>query len=272
MIAPPPAPSTAPEKTTDELIQHVSASRLNTFHQCRLKFYFRYVLGLQKTKSPALHVGTTVHAVLQAWNRARWKKQSITDEALQGVFEKSWREEQADAPVSWEGEDEAKEKDAAWNLLRSYFAQNVIPHDEKPEAVEVPVECDLSQHGLTRLVGIIDLVRAGGRIVDFKTSATTPNSERVVHLHETQLACYALLYRDATGTSENGIELHHLIKQKTPKIAVTPLGPMTDGQKTKLFRAIDSYLNGIRSRDWIPSPNVFNCACCEYWRECRAWT
>lgn len=272
MIAPPAPPATVSEKSTEELVQHVSASRLNTFHQCRLKFYFRYVLGIQKQKSSALHVGTTVHAVLQAWNRARWKKQSVTTDDLHNVFEKSWREEQVDAPVNWDGDDEAKEMDAAWNLLRSYFSQNVIPHDEKPEGVEVPVECDLSQHGLTRLVGIIDLVRRGGRIVDFKTSATTPNPDRVVHLHETQLACYAVLYRDATACNESGIELHHLIKQKTPKVVVTPLGPMTEAQKTKLFRAVDSYLNGITRRDWIPSPNTFNCACCEFWRECRAWS
>ena len=44
-----------------DLIQTVSASRLTTFQQCRLKFYFRYVLGLQKPKTPALHVGGAVH-------------------------------------------------------------------------------------------------------------------------------------------------------------------------------------------------------------------
>ena len=44
----------------------VSASRLSLFLQCRLKFYFRYVLKLQKPKTPSLHLGSTVHAVLKA--------------------------------------------------------------------------------------------------------------------------------------------------------------------------------------------------------------
>ena len=48
---------------TSDLLTKVSASRLNCFHQCRLKFFFRYVRKLKKDKTPALHVGTTVHAV-----------------------------------------------------------------------------------------------------------------------------------------------------------------------------------------------------------------
>jgi hypothetical protein len=37
------------------------------------------------------------------------------------------------------------------------------------------------------LVGVIDLVRAGGRIVDFKLTGKTPDPEMVTHMHGTQL-------------------------------------------------------------------------------------
>ena len=59
------------------LQETVSASRLSLFLQCRLKFYFRYVLKLQKPKTPALHVGSSVHSVLKAWNKARWLQQPL---------------------------------------------------------------------------------------------------------------------------------------------------------------------------------------------------
>ena len=58
--------------TLERLTSSVSASRLNCFHGCRLKFYFRYVLALPKPKRPTLHVGHTVHAVLASWHKARW--------------------------------------------------------------------------------------------------------------------------------------------------------------------------------------------------------
>src|SRR6266481_6755055 len=73
-------------------------------------------------------------------------------------------------------------------LIRLYLCETPIAPDEKPEAVEVGVEADLSGHGLPLLVGVIDLVRAGGRIVDFKTSARKPNAELLAHTAETQTA------------------------------------------------------------------------------------
>ena len=54
-----------------ELQRTISASRLGCWQQCRLKFYFRYVLRLSKRPTPSLHVGSVVHAVLQAWNLGR---------------------------------------------------------------------------------------------------------------------------------------------------------------------------------------------------------
>jgi CRISPR/Cas system-associated exonuclease Cas4 (RecB family) len=265
------APPVKNGRSPAELLAKVSASRLQTFHTCRLKFYFRYVLRLEKPKSPALHVGSAVHFVLQTWNRARWRGEPIDLAILRQVFGSFWVFEQAESPVEWEGESEPKEMEAAWLLARTYLEQTPIPANEKPEAVEVEAEADLSRHGLPTLIGFIDLVRAGGRIVDYKTAAQTPNSERAVHLHELQLSCYGVLYRDATGHNESGFELHHLVKLKTPKLVITEAGPMTAGQEAKLFRAIESYVEGVQREDWVPSPNTMTCACCEYFNECRQW-
>ena len=141
-----------------------------------------------------------------------------------------------------------------WSTTSS---ETPIKADEKPEAVEVGVEADLSRHGLPTLVGIIDLVRAGGRIVDFKVVGKTPGPEQVVHVHEVQLTSYSLLYRDATGRKESGLELHHLVKTKAPKLVVSLLPPATEQQQTRLFRQIESYqagpgAEGFRSLARVP--------------------
>ena len=52
------------------LQEEVSASRLSLFLQCRLKFYYRYVLRLKKPKTASLHVGNSVHSALKAWSKA----------------------------------------------------------------------------------------------------------------------------------------------------------------------------------------------------------
>ena len=73
MIALAPARKPAVPDPTEHLTSVVSASRLNCFHSCRLKFYFRYVLELVKPSTAALFVGKAVHAALQQWSTARWR-------------------------------------------------------------------------------------------------------------------------------------------------------------------------------------------------------
>ena len=79
------------------------------------------------------------------------------------------------------------ERSKAWGLVEMYLRETPIPVEEKPMGVEVSVERDLSEHGLPSLRGIIDLERSNGQIVDFKTSATTPNAEQAGGRHESVL-------------------------------------------------------------------------------------
>ena len=246
----------------------VSSSRLNTFTQCRLKFFFRYVEEIPKPKTPALHVGSVIHTALKTWNKARWRKEPLTLIQLHQEFAKAWVDQEED-PVEWEN-DETEHMATAWRLLETYIRESPVPVDERPQAVEVPVEADLG-NGLPKLVGVLDLVRGGGVIVDFKSTSQTPNPETAVHVHEIQTTCYSVLYREATGRTETGIELHSLVKLKTPKVVVASLPPATDQQKERLLRVIESYLHGLDMRDFVPSPGI-GCLSCEFFNECRQWS
>jgi len=252
------------------LVEEISASRLKRWSTCRLQFYFHYVAQIKKPVTPALHVGKTVHAVLQNWNLARWRGQHRTIDDLSDLFTQTWDEDQLDQDINWNGE-EVDQKEGAWKLLETYFQQNPIPPDEKPQGVEVRLEADLEKHGLPRIIGVIDLVRAGGKIVDFKTTKQTPDPERVAHQTEIQLTCYGILYREAAGAVENGFELHHLVKLKVPKLVVTSLAPITEKQQTRLFRMMESYVEGVQRQDFVPSPGI-QCLSCQFFNECRRWS
>jgi CRISPR/Cas system-associated exonuclease Cas4 (RecB family) len=257
----------APAETTD-ILSRVSASRLNCFLTCRLKFYFRYVLKLVTPTTGPLFVGRAVHSALKRWSKARWLGQPHDQESLKPSFLTDWILSQQEEPVVWEADEEEKQQGKAWDLVEMYLRETTIPSDEKPEAVEVSVEADLP--GLPRLVGIIDLVRPGGRIVDFKTSASTPQTAQAIHRNETQLTAYGLLYREATGSEASGFELHHLIKTKQPKLVVTEVGAMTEGRETRFLRLVEAYVEGVEREDYVPSPGL-QCASCEFFRECTAW-
>ena len=262
-----PPPKLTEAKLIETLQKTVSASRLNCWSSCRLKFYFRYVRQISKPPTPSLHVGSIVHLVLQAWSMARWRREPFSIEALKSVFDTGWADQPA--RIRWDGE-EPDHKKTAWSVLELYFIETPIKANEMPEAVEVPVEADLSIHGLPTLRGILDLVRAGGRIVDFKTAAKTQDKESAIHLNETQLSAYSVLYREATGHTESARELHHLIKTKTPKLVITEIGPMEELQRVRLFKMMESYVEGLARRDFVPSPGL-GCLGCEFFNNCRKW-
>ena len=55
-----------PKQSVGDILEEpVSASRINCFHSCRMKFFFRYVQKIQKPASAALHLGSSVHKALQ---------------------------------------------------------------------------------------------------------------------------------------------------------------------------------------------------------------
>ena len=271
LAAPAPPQASAPKSEAEiitTLQRTVSPSRLNLFLQCRLKFWFRYVARIVKPKSAALHVGGTAHAVLKAWNKSRWRQEPLTLKALHDEYAKAWAD-QAEDPVEWDDDEEAQ-KMTGWRLVETYIRESKIPPELRPDAVEVPVEADLHAHGLPTLIGVLDLVQAGV-IVDYKTSGQTPNPERALHTHEVQTSSYAVLYREGTGKRETGIEVHTLVKLKTPKLAVTAAPPMSDAQQSRLFRLIEAYEHGLDVRDFVPSPGL-QCVSCEFFNECRGWS
>jgi putative RecB family exonuclease len=251
----------------EQLKKTVSASRLNCWLQCRLKFFFRYVLKITKPKTAALHFGSVVHLVLQHWNLSRWRRQAFEIAKLKQLFEAGWLDQ--GSKINWAGE-EPEQKTSAWAVLEKYFTDTPIKANEMPEAVEVPVEADLSQHGLPVLIGVLDLVRFGGRIVDFKSAGKTPDKDMALHQNGVQLDCYSVLYREATGRREAGRELHHLIKTKTPKLVITEAGPMLAYQQNRLFRLMENYVAGLDRGDFVPAPG-FGCMGCEFFKECRKW-
>lgn len=267
------SPVEAPAPTVGQIIsglqKRVSASRLNSFLQCRLKFWFHYVEGLTKSRTAALHVGTAVHSVLKAWNMARWKCQPLTLKGLHDEYSKAWADV-GDEPIKWNDGEEAEEKATGWRIVETYIRESKIPESLKPDAVEVSVEADLNRHGLPNLIGVLDLVQSG-IIVDYKTSGQTPNAERAVHTNEVQTSIYSLLYRDAKAKRENGIEVHTLVKLKTPKLVITASPPMTEQQQIRLFRQMEAYVHGLDMRDFVPSPGM-QCASCQFFNECRRWS
>ena len=95
----------------EKLKQTVSASRLNCRLQCRLKFFFRYVLQIAKPKTAALHYGSVVHQPPRS-----------TQKAYQGIRQ-------------IEGDLQLPRLSRLWNHSRNFYRARRQLEDEKHRIV-----------------------------------------------------------------------------------------------------------------------------------------
>ena len=270
--ATPPEPPADPVKPRQSgPMDYLSASRLKCWQECRLKFLFRYVERIPVPTVPNLFAGSVVHAVLQAWNLGRWRGGDTSPAAMRQAFDRDWVNRSVTDKPKWEDTaEEAAVMAEAWATVTHWLDNPTVPLDIPPEGVEVSITADLSEHCLPPLFGVLDLVLPGGRVIDFKTAGRKPDRAMALHQHQTQLACYALLYRDATGEMESSLELHHLIKTKVPATLVAASGPAGEAQLAKLHVAMRGFVDGIGRKDWTASPGQ-HCAWCDYRTECTNW-
>lgn len=90
-----------PKQSVGDILEEpVSASRINCFHSCRLKFFFRYIAKVQKPVSTALHVGKAVHHALQQWSKRRWLGELSDTESIHGDFKEGWKALNEETPWS----------------------------------------------------------------------------------------------------------------------------------------------------------------------------
>ncbi len=229
---PPPIPKT-PEVAAWLRTREQSATGLNAYLQCPLKFYYREVLKLSQREEPGgeidpTQVGTFVHAVLQRYFSSRLGRRLLADDADAGAMTRL-----VDAMFpEWFGQAEA----GAGRLLHEQVSRHLadfLTGYVKPLAARCALSIRSLEHPVAvswkgfGLRGRIDAVEErDGRtvLVDYKTSSSGAGyavkwkkldaedratwSEAIPSL---QLAFYTLLHAEETGSDPRGADALFLI-------------------------------------------------------------
>ena len=245
---------------------YVSASRLNLWLRCPLAFKCKYIDGVRTPTSPAAFLGKVVHAGLEAVYRHRKLQVPLSLTEINHRVDSSWDLLRGTEDVLFESiEKETAVKAQATALVLSYVAQ--VPDDEPaPEAVEVALETALVDPGTGEdlgipLVGIVDLIRDGPLITDFKTTSRSGAPLEVAH--EIQLGCYSYLFRQVTGRTEAGLEIINLVKTKTPKVERHSFPARDKRHFQRLFAVIRAYLDALDSGKFVYRPGI-GCQMCDF--------
>jgi len=266
-----------PQKQTGGVWDYISPSRLNLWIRCPLAFRLKYLDGIPTPTSPALFVGKRCHSGLEDHYRHRMLGITLPPDQVIARMEAGWDQAVDDEQMDFDSvaEETALRQQVA-GLVRAYLAQ-VPPDEPRPLAVEATMEVLLvdplngEDLGIP-LLGIVDLVvdDSDGPVVrDFKTSSRSAPPFEITH--EIQLTSYSYMFRHTTGREEVGLEIHSLIKTKTPKIEAHHYPARTAAHFRRLFGVLREYLDALDAGRFNYQPG-WGCAMCDYRdSECREW-
>lgn len=255
------------------LWDYISATRLNTWLSCPLKFKLKYIDQVPSATTEALRLGKAVHAGLEWFYRNRQAGTMVSSDEVARRMERDWALEPVEPTnAALRASTDLALRQQAIGLVRTYLKQ--LPTAEPPPlAVEFAAEASLvdpiSGENLgIPLVGILDLVlpdAAGPIIADFKT--TSKGGAPLEIAHEIQLSCYAYLLRSTSSAPESGLEIRNLVKTKVPQVHFHRYAARSEQHFTRLFGVIRAYLDDLEAKRFVFRPG-FGCAMCEVRQTC----
>jgi len=250
-------------------MDHLSASQINLYLLCSLKYRFQYVDQLPKPFRPAaLAFGSAIHAALAWFHQQAQNGNGVTLEKVCKIFEADWYAQCLDTQILYDRQTEADLTALGKELLRVYLARPETNVKGAEIPFSVPLKNPANGEQLeVNLDGFIDLLTADETIVEFKTSGQTMTVSDVdSHL---QLTAYSYAHEALFQRPAAGLKIIDLVKTKKPKMVVLET-VRTKVDHERFFGLAKAVFQGIRTRVFIPRVGYW-CRDCEYAPHCRAW-
>lgn len=251
------------------MIDHLSASQIQAYMDCSLKYKFSKIDQLPKPfKSSGLALGSAIHSAVE-WLHRRWKQGEEVDlESVLNIFEADWYAQSLDE-IRYSNGDTAEEMITLGKDLLSVYYENA-PRDGVLHA-ELPFRVPLTDRetGETleiALDGTFDKIEAGDIVADLKTWSRTLSQDDLAS--NIQLTAYSYAYRMLFKTNPT-LRFDVLLKTKTPQFKQF-FSLRTDADHQSFFHLCKEVYNGIRKEVFFPNPS-WKCKDCEYRQVCWFW-
>jgi hypothetical protein len=180
------------------------ASSIGDLFDCAMRWEARNLLRITQPSSGAAHLGTSIHAGTEAYDRASLIGAPISIDDATGVMVETLH--QSDREIVWDdGQSPAKIEPIAIALLRNYC--EIIAPDREYVAIEARADdltIDVDGFLLT-LTGTVDRIRRDPDgalgICDLKTGKTAVGTDGTVAAgkHAAQLGAYEILAQHTIG-------------------------------------------------------------------------
>ena len=237
---------------------HLSASAIETYEACALKFRLGRIDGIPQTANkPELIFGNIIHSVLQRFHE-HGKDQSL--ERILRLLDEEWKENSFDYQVR-----EEKFKEQGIEMLTRYQS-NVSINPPVVVRTEEQFNFDIGPITIRGAIDRIDKTSEGITILDYKTSKTSSSAKSNL-----QLAIYSMyleqLEDDEIGGLPESSMLYFLRDEEEPVRDHS----FTSEEIAKTKEKILAVAAGIRKREFSANKGK-HCDWCDYKNLiCPAW-
>jgi len=251
------------------MIDHLSASQIQSYLDCSLKYKFNYIDRLPKPfRASGLALGSAFHAAAE-WLHNKWSNgNDVSLESVWDIFEADWYAQSLE-PILYKNEETENEVlNLGRNLISVYFnhaPRNEVVHTELP--FQLPVtNIETGEVLDITLKGIIDKIEVGDVVVDLKTWG------RMISQHDLecnlQLSAYAYAYWMMYKKFPH-LRFDVLLKTKTPRYEQMETERVLE-DCVIFFNICREVYVSIQKEVFIPNPS-WKCQGCEYRDQCWFW-
>ncbi|MEJ2006684.1 MAG: 3'-5' exonuclease [Acidobacteriota bacterium] len=237
----------------------LSATAIETFLECPLKFKFSHLYRIPTGPQAALTFGNIMHQSVRHYFKLRKEGQVAFDD-LSRFYLGSWKN------VGFEDsyQEETYRKSGLDQLREFAERHNAIPIDAESVRMEVHFELEMNEVVLEGRIDQINPVKTSEpalvQLVDYKTGR--PRSQKDAD-KSLQLSVYALAARHQMGLDPQGLIFYNLTNNQP--VASVRTQKELDGVRQKILAVAEE----IRQMIFPPNPG-FACRYCEFVPICPA--
>lgn len=235
----------------------LSASDLDLYLTCPLKYKFGRVFGIPQEPTINQRFGILIHNVLERFHKEGEDQAGEEGlERLMDLFEAGWRR-----TGFGRSDDELQFRDRAREAMRLYWERESESEGE-PVWLERKFDIRVGEHHVRGRVDRVDRLPGGSHeLIDYKTGERKSEEELESDL---QLALYRLAARQAWDLEAGAGSYYYVLDAE--KVAA----PVRPDDAERVERTVLQVGEGILGQDFEPRPSAKVCSWCDYRLICPA--
>ncbi len=234
----------------------LSASDLDLYLTCPLKYKFSRVFGIPQEPTINQRFGILIHNVLERFHKEEREGEEPELARLMELFESGWRRTGFGS-----GDDELQFRDRAREAMRLYFERE-REREGEPVWLERKFDIRIGPHHVRGRVDRVDRLPGGSHeLIDYKTGQRKSEADLE---NDLQLALYRLAAREAWEIEASGGSYYYVLDAE--KVAA----PVRADDAERVERTVLEVGEGVLGQDFEPRPSPTTCSWCDYRLICPA--